>query len=91
MKDFEAETVVPVGESRTVVSSFSPSVTTLGDVTASISGLSGLSGVSSTGETRSSFGSRCSTVISYFAGVLPRCLPAKRNLGEGNEILFASD
>ncbi len=90
MKDFEAETVVPVGESRTVVSSFSPSVT-VGDVTASISGLSGLRGVSSTGETRSSFGSRCSTVISYFAGVLPRCLPAKRNLGDGNEILFARD
>ena len=87
MKDFEADTVVPVGERRTVVSSLSPPV----EATTSVSALSGVDGVSSTGEVGSSLGSRCSTVISYLAGVFPLCLPANRNLGDGNEILLARD
>lgn len=88
MKDFEAETVGPVGDILTVVSTLSG---TTDDVTGSVSGLSGVSGVSSTGDATSSLGSRCSTVISYLAGVLPRCLPARRSLGEGNVMLLAND
>ena len=88
MKDFEAETVGPVGDILTVVSTLSG---TTDDVTGSVSGLSGVSGVSSTGDAMSSLGSRCSTVISYLAGVLPRCLPARRSLGEGNVMLLAND
>ena len=87
MNDFEADTVVPVGDRRTVVSSFSPS----GEATTSVSALSGVRGVSSTGEIGSSLGSRCSTVISYFAGVFPLCFPARRSLGDGNEMLLARD
>ena len=88
VKDFDAETVGPVGEIRTVVSTLPVSDN---DVAASGSGFSGVKGVSSTGDTGSSFGSRCSTVISYLAGVFPLCLPANRNLGEGNVMLFARD
>ena len=93
MKDFDAETVGPVGDIRTVVSTLSGDVGELtGEVTTSASGLSGVNGVSSIGDAMSSLGSRCSTVISYLAGVLPRCLPlASLSLGEGNVMLFASD
>jgi hypothetical protein len=89
VKDLDAETVGPVGDIRTVVSTLSgtdgdvngASRCVADDITGSASGLSGVRGVSSTGEAMSSLGSRCSTVISYLAGVLPLCFPANRNLG----------
>jgi hypothetical protein len=86
VKDLAAETIGPVGDIRTVVSTLSASACT------PASSLSGVSGTSSIiGEATSSRGARCSTVISYLAAVRPSAFAEIRSRGAGNGHLLASD